>query len=156
MRFLALLLLTVVAGCGKKDVAPPPPPPGPAPAQGNAGVDPRNTNYKPGAGVVQNVRNAAKRTYTDNDLKQLGIFITQMQLENNKMPSPAEVKDYIRRDAPKILAAIDDGTLILIEKPTKEGLWAYEVDADKVGGLTLVNGTASRSSADEVKKLLGK
>ena len=115
-----------------------------------------NTNFQSGAGAVQNVRKAAQRSATLNDFHQLGRFMTQLELESNTMPQPAEVKAYIQRDAPKIVALIDDGSIILTGTRNRGGLWAYEVEADTLGGVGLVGGTAQRMKADEIKQMLGK
>lgn len=128
------------------------PPADPPPATGNRG----NTTYRPGAGVVQNVRGAAVRTVAINEVKQLGIFIEQKYTEDGRMPGKDETLSYIERDARKIHQAITDGDIILTGTRDHGGLWAYEIDADKRGGIVLVGGVASRATAEEVKKLLGK
>jgi hypothetical protein len=158
---VTVLWLGLAVGCDKKTAKPidttpattptaTMEPPSPAPAAPSSG----NTNYQAGAGAVQNIRQAARRTVAINDMQQLGTFIQQMTAETGKMPSPAEIKEYIRRDAPKIVAAIDDGTILLTGTKNMSGLWAYEVDADKSGGIALVAGTASRLDAAQVKQLL--
>jgi hypothetical protein len=160
MRNGVLMLLgCLLCGCdrpvapAKKDA--PKPADSPAPASGGGGgVNPANTNYQSGGGAVQNIRQAARRTVALADMDQLGKFITQQETELGKMPSIADIKTYIKRDAPKILAAIDEGTIILTGSTNRSGLWAYEVDADKAGGIVLVAGTARRATADEAKQLL--
>lgn len=152
MRPLAYILgLCLIAGCDKKPTGDVAPTPSPAPS-----VDQRNTNYQAGAGTVHNVRKAGMRAGALNDHDQLGKFIELQYSENGKMPAPTEVKDYIRRDAPKLLAMIDDGTIVLTGTKDHAGLWAYEVDADKAGGVGLQAGKARRMDAAEVKQLLGK
>lgn len=170
---LAVAVLAVAVGCEQKekkkrdvnldalgvDLGPPPKPIDTTPPSGSGGGSTSvrgNTNFQAGAGAVQNIRKAGQRAATLNDMQQLGIFIKQMDLDNNKMPQPAEVKEYIRRDAAKLLALIDDGTIILTGTRDRGGLWAYETEADKLGGIGLVNGTANRYSADDIKQMLGK
>ncbi len=147
---VSVLGLWVVLGCNKKPTADTVPPP-PAPS-----VDPRNTNYQGGAGTVQNVRKAGMRAGALNDHDQLGKFIELQYAETGKMPTAAEVKDYIRRDAPKLVARIEDGTIVLTGTNDHAALWAYEVDADKAGGVGLQAGKARRMDAAEVQQLLGK
>ena len=59
-------------------------------------------------------------------------------------------------DARDLLKLIDDGVIILTGTTDRQGLWAYEIDADKVGGIILVSGRARRATADDVKKYLEK
>lgn len=156
MRVLMLFALGVVlaaGGCKKKSSAPPTAnlePTTPAPPA----VDPRNTNFVAGGGAVQNVRQAARRTVQLNDMHQLGLLIAQTVQLDDRMPSASEIKQSLQRDAPTILAAINEGTIILTDTKNKGGLWAYEVDADKAGGIVLVGGTASRATAEQVQQYL--
>ena len=160
MRFFILILLgavLVAGGCKKKNsAAPVAKKEEPAPAA--PPVDDRNTAHVPGGGTVQNVRKAAKRAVTMNDLQSLGTFIFSFELDNNKMPTVSEIKAMLKPDGLNILAAIDEGAIILTGTTDKRGLWAYEVDADKAGGVIVTGPTpaARRATADEVKQLLGK
>ena len=114
-----------------------------------------NTNFQSGDGAIQNIRKAGQRTATLSDMQQLGQFMTMMELESNRMPQPATVKEFIRRDAPKLVALLDDGTIILTGTSNRSGLWAYEVDADKFGGIALIAGTPQRLSKEEIQRWLG-
>lgn len=160
MRFFTLMLIgaTLAAGgCKKKNSAAPAPKPNeqaPAPAP----IDDRNTAPVAGGGTVQNVRKAAKRAVTMNDMQQLGTLIFSYELENNKMPTVSDIKAFLKPDGMNILAAIDEGAIILTGTTDKRGLWAYEVDADRAGGIVVTGPTpaARRATADEVKALLGK
>ena len=152
----ACLVATVSSGC-KKPAAPTVPtaaPPAPTPSGSGGGGG--NTGYISGGGAAQNVRQAARRTITINDMKTLGQLIEIDFTQNGKMPGLNEVKESLKRDSPTILAAINDGTIILCWTAQHEGLWAYEIDADTKGGIAVVTGTASRYDAEQVKKLLGK
>lgn len=161
MRFFILLVLGtafVAGGCkkkekpvAKKEEPAPVAAPEPAPA-----VDPRNTNYVQGGGAMQNVRQAARRTVTINDMQQLGTMIFSSELETNKMPTVSEIKAMLKLDGKHILAAIEEGAIILTGTTNKRGLWAYEIDADKAGGVIVTGPTpaARRASAEEVKQLL--
>ena len=155
-RFLLGFLVVSVAilggvGCKKKKAvstaAPVATTPTPAP------VSEKNTNFQPGAGAVQNVRQAARRTVSLNDMHQLGIAIQQTFQLDGKMPDIEQIKAEVKT-FPNIPAAIQDGTIILTGSKNASGLWAYEVDADKVGGIVLVGGSARRADATEVKQLL--
>jgi hypothetical protein len=113
-----------------------------------------NTNFQAGAGAIQNIRKAGQRALTLADMQQLGQFMTMMQLETNQMPKPAAVKEFIRRDAPKLVSLIEDGTIVLTGTSDRSGLWAYEIDADKLGGIGLLAGTPQRMSQEEIQRWL--
>jgi hypothetical protein len=156
MRFFILLVLgtaLVAGGCKKKEkpvAKKEEPAPAPAP------VDPRNSNYVQGGGAVQNIRQAAKRVVNQHDMAQLGIFILDFELTNGKLPTASEIKAMLTGDAAGIRKQIDEGVIILTGTTNKSGLWAYEVDADKAGGIVLTGPSANarRATADEVKQLL--
>lgn len=165
------------AGCKKKKPAPAPADPEPAPAQkgdpqpgaaptpNGDGPPPSgaavpagfarggNTNYTPGAGAVQNVRQAGRRTVALNEFHQLGVAIKQVELEDGRMPDPTRIKAEVRT-FPNLPQAIEEGVIVLTGTRDAAGLWAYEVEADTKGGIVLVGGTARRATADEAKQLL--
>lgn len=150
VRVLAvvLLCLPLVAGCKKKT----PPasaaatPAAPAPVAGGA----NDTNYQAGAGAVQNVRNAARRTVAINDMNQIGLTIETLYSTSGRMPDINAIKAELRT-AGNLLALISDGAVILTGTTNHSGLWAYQADADTQGGIGLVAGRAARMSADEIK-----
>ena len=158
MRYLLLLLLMAfpAVGCKKKQppVAAATVPAAPAPEP----VDERNTNFDPKASTLGNVRQAARRTVTLNEMRNLGIFVFALELQNGKMPTPAEIKADLagNPDAKPIVAAIEEGAIVLTGTRKAGALWAYEVDANKAGGIVLIgpNGTPQRATADEVKAYL--
>ncbi|MBX9581957.1 MAG: hypothetical protein K2X87_16755, partial [Gemmataceae bacterium] len=148
---LAVTASVGLAGCGKKD-ADDPAPGGPPPVK----VDDRNTNFRPGAGAVQNVRQAARRTNALVEMKTLGDLVTIMYTEDGRMPSKEQIAASVKRDAPAVAKGIDEGVYILTGATDHGGLWAYEVDADTAGGIVLVAGVANRATADEVQQHLAK
>jgi hypothetical protein len=124
----------------------------PAPAPAPEKIDPRNTNQ--GGGALGGSYRAGKRTNILNDMSQLGIFMEQVYLQDNKMPDIARTKAELTT-ARNILKEIDEGYIILTGTKNHDGLWAYEVDADKAGGVVLIAGRAQRMPvADDVKQLL--
>ncbi len=121
-------------------------------------IDDRNSNYRPGAGLGANLNQVKKRVPVQHDFEQLGIIIYALELQDSRMPTPDAIKADLKTnpDARELLAKIDDGAIILTGTTDRQALWAYEVDADKAGGFILVNGRASRVSADDVKDWLRK
>jgi hypothetical protein len=150
---MAVALVAVVAsgGCKKKPAAASSAPGGEAAA---APVDDRNTNFRRGGSEVGNAIRAGKRAVALNDMSQLGQLIEIMYSDTNRMPDAAAIKTAMQKDAPHIYKQIDEGAIILTGTKDHSGMWAYEVDADKAGGIVLVAATASRASADEVKQYL--
>jgi hypothetical protein len=144
---VALVLLATVTGCKKEpkstDTTP------------TEKADDRNTNYRPGAGALKNTVQAGKRTAAMHDYDQLKTIIFAMELENNRMPTKDEIRTELSTNGKNLLKLIDDGAIIMPSQPKKDGLWYYEVDADKVGGIVVYQGNVSRATADEVKKYLG-
>lgn len=146
MRCVSTLFAVVVLslGCSKAPKSTSTEPP----------VDNRNTNYQPGAGTAINTIKAGKRLAAMNDFDQLKFFIFNYELDNNRMPTKEELRTSLKTDAANLLKLIDDGAIILPSTLQKSGLWAYEVDADKAGGIVVVANAVSRKTADEVKTLL--
>jgi hypothetical protein len=105
-------------------------------------VDDRNTNYRPDQSGLRNAKRAGERLAQQTQMDQLGTIAVEADLKANP-------------DARDLLKLIDDGVIILTGTTDRQALWAYEVDADKVGGIILVSGRARRAKADEVKQLLG-
>ena len=144
MRIVALLAVTLAFGCSKK---PKPKPEESAPASGGS------TNYQPGGGAMQNVRQPARRAVAMNDLHNLGLSVEMAYNETGKMPSAAEIKD-LARQTPKLMAAIEDGSLVVTGTSEHGGVWAYETDAPEKGGLALIGPTPQRmDSLDLTNKL---
>ena len=113
-----------------------------------------NTNYVPGGGAVQNVRQAGRRAVALNDMDQLGKAITNVEILEG-MPDVNRIKAEVRTFG-AVAKSIEDGTIILTGTKDRSGLWAYEVDADKRGGIVLVGGRAYRADAAEVQQLLAR
>lgn len=172
---LAVLAPLALAGCGKKSAkstAPDSsPPPGDSPPGGSStgpGVVPSGA----GGGVVTNpggavgggggggaamaVRKAARRTQALNELRQLGLTIEFLYNDTGRMPTKEQILAALKQDRAmaKVLEGIDEGAYILTGTTDHAGLWAYEVDAEKVGGVALVAGVAQRATADDVRRFL--
>ena len=144
--FTAVMILVVALALGC--------PKAPKPTSTEPTVDNRNTNYRPGDGALINSARAGKRVAAMNDFDQLKFFIFEYELNNNRMPSKEELRTELK-SAANLLKLIDEGAIVLPTTMQRQGLWAYEVDADKAGGIVIESGNVGRKSADEVKKLLG-
>jgi hypothetical protein len=154
MRILFVIVVGVLlgaAGCKKTKPTTAPTEETPSQPTGVRG----NTSFVPGGGAVQNVRQAGRRTITLNDMHQIGLAISQWEIENNRMPNTNEIKSLLA-SYPNLKKLVDDGDVILTGTTKREGLWAYEVEADVKGGVAIVSGTAARYSADDIKQYLGR
>ena len=146
-RLLTAMMIVAVGsavGCSKA----------PKPTSTEPTVDNRNTNYRAGDGALINSARAGKRAAATNDFVNLKVFIFDFELNNNRMPTKEELRGEVK-NAGNLLKLIDEGVILFPTSMQKDGVWAYEIDADKVGGIVLVANNVSRASADEVKKLLG-
>ena len=145
MNRAALLLLLVAASLGCRKA--------PKTVDTQPAVDPRNTNYQPGAGAMINSARAGKRLAAMNDFDQLKFFIFEYELNNNRMPTKDELRAELK-SAANLLKLIDEGAIVLPATMRKDGLWAYEVDADKAGGIVILAGNIERKNADDAKQLI--
>ncbi len=143
-RLLLIAVIAVSVGCRKA----------PKPVDTQPPVDPRNTNYQPGGGAMINSARAGKRVAAMNDFVQLKVFIFDFELQNSRMPTKDELRAELRTAA-NLLKLIDEGAILLPARMQKEGLWVYEVDADKAGGIVIVAGNVERKNADDAKRLIG-
>ena len=150
MRTLLLLAAAAAfsaSGCKKAKVASAVASAEPAPSGGAA-----DTNYMPSGGAVQNSRRAAERIKVDAELQQLGQLMEVQFNELGRMPTVAEVKGYLTQSQ-NILGHITEGNIVLTGTKNHAGLWAYQKNADTLGGLVLVAGTANRCAKDDFAAL---
>ncbi|CAN5630185.1 hypothetical protein BH11PLA2_BH11PLA2_13100 [soil metagenome] len=152
MNKYILLLLIVVAACGckKKSVASAAPDPAPAPS--GATQSARDTNYQAGGGAVTNVHRRAERVKVEAELQQLGQLMTVQYNELGRMPKIDEIKSYLNQ-AQNILGHINQGNIILTGTTNYSGLWAYQAEADTLGGSALVGGTPNKYSKEEFAQI---
>lgn len=155
MRILFVVIVGVLlgsAGCKKKTTPTSATAETPAtPATGVRG----NTNYVPGGGAAQNVRQAGRRFVTLTDMNQIALAMSQWEIENNRMPNYNQAYAIVSQ-YPNYKKLVDDGDVILTGTNNRSGLWAYEVEADVKGGVAIVAGTANRYSADDIRQYLGR
>jgi hypothetical protein len=116
---------------------------------------PQGTNYQPGAGVVHNVAQAAKRIEVKNDLHQIHVFIEGATAASGQMPSAQETYQALKKEAPKIGKLIDDKIITLNPARTREEVWAYETAALQNGGQVLTSQGVEKMDAQTLKKRLG-
>lgn len=151
----AVLTTGVLSGCEKPKKAKPTTPatetaPAPAPSGGGGG-----TGYQSGAGVAQNVRNAARRTVVMNDLNQIRLYIETASLASGVMPSANDTYAALKKEAPAIATLIDEKAITLHPARTRAEVWAYETAALTSGGLVCTSSGVERMEAAVLKQRLG-
>ena len=119
-------------------------------------MDNRNTNFRPGGTVLGNTYRAGKRAGLMAEMDQIGGLLNPTVIVDDRMPTADEIKEELRKSSGKLAKLVEDGTVILTDTKDKQGLWAYEIDSDKAGGIALIAGRASRKSAEEITALLKK
>jgi len=146
MRICLALAIAVVplAGCRPK------------PTDAAPTGDDRNTTFREGDSYLKNSVRAAQRTATLNDFHQIGIIALQYEIANGAWPGIDELKAELKGDGNAILKKIEAGAILLTGTKDAKGLVAYEVDADKIGGMVLVGTNARKATASEVTELLSK
>ena len=128
--------------------------PAPQP-QAPVGIN-KNTNFRPGGASLGNMYRAGKRGGLMGEMADIGKQITITVQLDDRMPTAAEIKQDLQRSAAKYAKLIDDGIVILTDTKDKRGMWAYEIDSEKVGGIALVSGTPGRYSAEQITAMLPK
>ncbi len=161
------LFLGTSTGCRKK--APPPvveeakveekkPEPPPPPPKKEEKPDPKAPKER--QGLVYNVRMAAMRPETQNDMKQIGTFY-QTELATNSEPKTVEEMKRSLKGASRILKRIDDGDYVINlhgKKLQPNEILAYEYEAGSPSGFCVVraNGEVEPNLPyDQLKKELG-
>jgi hypothetical protein len=110
-----------------------------------------------------NIRLRVERTARLNELRQMGLFYTQYRTEFNRPPATVQdFTNYIKRDAPAIVQAIDEKYYVVLPKVSADsGIIAYERDPDSAGrhGVVDSSGAPRDITTDELVaavKSLGK
>ena len=175
--FFCVLAIFLTAGCNKKpketvpDSPPPPSTTTPSPAKittarsssetvpsvsANSGGNPSSGTRTGGSGgLVQNIRQAARRTDALNEMRTLGQEISLLLAEFGRMPTKDQILAAVKTNL-KLSAAINEGAFILTGTTEAGGLWAYEVDADVSPGIALIGGTAAKSTPEELARYFPK
>jgi hypothetical protein len=119
--------------------------------QGNP-ILPRPGQQLQGGGVIQNVRQAARRTVDFNQLGNFSLAYFQYQSLNGQGPSRVEdIKDSLDANT---IAAFQEGTCIAIwglRNPSSSTIVAYVKDPDSYGTRVVAtgDGKARRMSQEE-------
>lgn len=150
MRRLLVLVpvLVAIGGCGIPKSTPKPTKPT------SEKIDDRNTSYRADGSTLGNAYRAGKRVGLQAEMGEIGKLVMVTVTTENRMPTAEEIKADLKTSAAKLYKLVEDGTIILTDTKSQTGLWAYEIDSDKAGGIALVGGVADRKSADEIKALI--
>ncbi len=102
---------------------------------------------------------AVKRTVTQNELKNLQIYMEFASADSGKLPDKEAIMASLKMEkgAANLVKAIEEGVLVLTGTNSREEVWAYEKDITVKGGLMLSsNGIERLDAAAAKKKRLGK
>jgi hypothetical protein len=102
-------------------------------------------------GATQAVRGAATRIVTAAELHDLHLMMNTAKGASGRVPTKQETWNALNRPDgnPKLLALVQDGTLVLVDSPQEEGLWAYDRNARTQGGWILTHNGAERVTAHD-------
>jgi hypothetical protein len=108
-------------------------------------------------GAAQAVRGAATRIVTAAELHDLHLMMNTAKLSSGKVPTKQETWDALNRPDgnQKLRSMIQDGSIVLVDNPQEEGLWAYAKEAPTQGGWVLTHGGAERLTAQEFATRFG-
>jgi hypothetical protein len=92
-----------------------------------------------------------------HDFDQLKTLIFALEVQDGRMPTADAIKADLAAnpDARDLLAKINEGVVLLTGTTDPNGLWAYEIDAEKIGGIVIYQKRTARATADDVKQYLG-
>lgn len=171
-----LLFISASGGCKRKPPAPPVEDQPqvaqvekkPEPKKEEKKPEPKKEEKKPDLkapierqGVVYNVRMAAMRPETQNDMKQIGLFYVQESATGSPPLTVDAFKKLIMRDAPKIVEKIDKGDFLMNLKGRKlqpNEILAYEYEAGSPAGHCVVRANGDITTdlpTDQLRKELG-
>ena len=106
--------------------------------------------------VVHQVTNKVKETVTMTEMHDLHLMMSLDEVNNNRMPTAKEVRDYAKKENPKLSKLLEDGVIVLTDTKKRDSVWAYEKDAPTKGGWVVAGSGESKMTAEEVQKALGK
>lgn len=108
-------------------------------------------------GATQAVRGAATRIVTAAELHDLHLMMNTAKLSSGKVPTKQETWEALNRPDgnQKLRAMIQDGTIVLVDFPQEEGLWAYAKDAPTQGGWVLSHSGPERLTAQDFASRFG-
>lgn len=109
-----------------------------------------------GAGAVQAVRGAAKKTVDANDLKMIHTFIEYASGASGRMPSAETTRAALKQEAPEIERKIYEGLIVLNPAKNREEIWAYEAKALESSGWVATNNGVETMDAATLMRRLGK
>ncbi len=106
------------------------------------------------SGAAQGVRKAADRVVTDNELKQLHLFILNAQdPESGRLPDSTVTYGVIYKEDRKLYNLIKDGLVVLTPNPTPDGAWAYVKEAPTTGGFVVTRQGVETMTAAQFQAL---
>jgi len=108
-------------------------------------------------GATQAVRGAVDRVVTAAELHDLHLMMNTTKGATGRVPTAQETwADLNKVDGNrKLLAMVQDGTIVLVASPQEEGLWAYAKEAPTQGGWVLTHNGPERITAQDFASRFG-
>ena len=146
---LAICML-VVTGCGRQ-ASPSPDAPAPVDPGAHRGLAPLSE---------VGLKRVIDRPAVQNDLRQLALFYKTYEAEFGSVKSADALKNYIKRDAPKLYQALDEKVYVVVPnvRAASGSVVAYEKTADAAQQHIVAMGdaTISQMSTAELQAALKK
>jgi hypothetical protein len=135
IRFLGLSAAMVLAGCGPPTLKPSKP-------------------TERAGGLISQIHDKVDETVNMIELDDLYKAIAADEL-SGQMPTQQAIRDWLKKNNPKLSKLIEDGTIILEFGKSREGVWAYEKNAPTKGGWVITHAGPSKMTPEELKRQLG-
>lgn len=106
-------------------------------------------------GAAQAVRKAAARAVSQNELRNIHLYIENASL-SGQMPSAPEITQALMREAPATYKLIQEGAIVLTGTRSRESVWAYTKEAQSTTGehLMVSNNGVGRITPQELNARL--
>lgn len=85
-------------------------------------------------GAVQQVRKTVQRAVSQNDLKQLHLFIDSYSGANGRMPSLEAIAAALKQEAPSLYKLWEEQAIVVTGATQRESVWAYTVEPQSGNG----------------------
>jgi hypothetical protein len=115
---------------------------------------PPTSEKKEDQSLAGRIAGKVRQTVTAIEMHDLHLFIETQAIDG--MPDAATIRDYAKKENPKLSKLLEDGTIVLTGIKHRQGVWAYEKDAPTKGGWVVTDKGEQQMTAEELNRALGK